>query len=58
MPDAVIDYADSHNTDLITMMNRKHSFMQKLLIRQNIDQIGFHVKVPLLVIRDTASKAK
>lgn len=58
MPDAVIDYAESHATDLITMMNRKHSFMQKLLVRQNIDQIGFHVGVPLLVLRDTASKAK
>ena len=56
MPDAVIDYIDEHNFDLLTMMNRKHSFMERLLWKQNVDQIGFHVQVPFLVIRDTAYK--
>lgn len=54
MPDAVIDYIDEHNFDLLTMLNRKHSFMERLLWKQNVDQIGFHVQVPFLVIRDTA----
>ncbi len=54
MPDAVIDYIDEHHFDLLTMMNRKHSFMERLLWKQNVDQIGFHVQVPFLVIRDTA----
>lgn len=54
MPDAVIDYADQIQADMVVMMNRKHSFLQRLLVQQNIDQIGFHVKVPLLVIRDTS----
>ncbi len=58
MPDAVIDYAHTFEMDLITMMNRKHSFLERLMVRQNIDQIGFHVKVPLLVIRDTAKIEK
>lgn len=56
IPDAVIDYSEANQTDLICMMNRKHSFMERLLTRQNIDQVGFHVKVPLLVIRDTSGK--
>ncbi|MCX2720753.1 universal stress protein [Lentiprolixibacter aurantiacus] len=55
MPDAVIDYINDHNYQLLTMMNRKHSFMERLLWKQNIDQIGFHTPVPFLVIRDTAS---
>ncbi len=54
MPGAVIDYVEEHNYDLLAMMNRKHSFMERLLWRQNIDQIGFHVRAPFLVIRDTA----
>lgn len=54
MPDAVIEYAERNQADMIVMMNRKHSFLQRLLVQQNIDEIGFHVKVPLLVIRDTS----
>ena len=58
MPDAVIDYIDKHNYDLLTMMNRKHSFMERLLWKQNVDQIGFHTQVPFLVIRDTGKIVK
>lgn len=58
MPDAVIDYIIEHNFGLLTMMNRKHSFMERLLWRQNIDQIGFHTPVPFLVIRDTTNAVK
>ncbi len=54
IPDAIINYSEANPINLIVMMNRKHSFMERLLTRQNIDQVGFHVKVPLLVIRDTA----
>ena len=54
MPDAVIDFADRMEADMVVMMHRRHSFLQRLLLQQNIDQIGFHTKVPLLVIRDTS----
>jgi nucleotide-binding universal stress UspA family protein len=55
MPDAVIDYITEHDYQLLAMMNRKHSFMERLLWKQNVDQIGFHTPVPFLVIRDTAN---
>ena len=58
MPQAIMDYIDEHHFDLLVMMNRTHSFLERLLWRQNIDQIGFHVQVPFLVIRDTAKISK
>ena len=54
MPNAVIDYIDEHEFDLLVMMNRKHSFLERMMWKQNIDQISFHVQIPFMVIRDTA----
>ncbi|WP_297792788.1 universal stress protein [uncultured Eudoraea sp.] len=58
MPSAVLDYANENAIDLLMMMNRKHSFVERLLWKQNVDQIGFHIKLPFLVIRDTAKITK
>jgi len=58
MPDAILEYIDEHHIDLLTMMNRGHSFFDRILIKQNIDQIGFHVHIPFLVVRDTAEIKK
>ena len=58
MPNAVLDYVQNNEIDFLMMMNRKHSFFERLLVRQNIDQIGFHIKIPFLVIRDTAKPSK
>jgi len=58
MPGTVLDYVENNDIDLLMMMNRKHSFVERLLWRQNVDQIGFHVKIPFLVIRDTAPVTK
>lgn len=55
MPQAVMDYIDEHQFDLLAMMNRQHSFLERIMWRQNVDQIGFHVKIPFLVIRDTST---
>lgn len=56
MPSAILDHADSSDYQLLVMMNRNHSFFEKILIRQYVDQIGFHVKIPFLVIRDSSEK--
>ncbi len=58
MPNAVHDYIADHSIDLLAMMNRKHSFLERLLVRQNIDAIGYHVKIPFLVMKDTAKISK
>ena len=58
LPEAVLDYIDENDIDLLAMMNRNHSFFERVLVRQNVDQIGFHVKIPFLVVRDTAEVEK
>ncbi len=58
MPNAVHDYIAENGIDLLTMMNRKHSFLERLLVKQNIDTIGYHVKIPFLVMKDTAKISK
>ncbi|MFD0863829.1 universal stress protein [Sungkyunkwania multivorans] len=58
MPNAVQEYIAGHDYDMLAMMNRKHSFLERLLLRQNVDSIGFHIKIPFLVMRDTAKISK
>jgi nucleotide-binding universal stress UspA family protein len=58
MPNAILNYVQDNEIDLLMMMNRKHSFFERLVERQNVDQIGFHIKIPFLVIRDTAQVVK
>ncbi|SHI77739.1 Nucleotide-binding universal stress protein, UspA family [Arenibacter nanhaiticus] len=58
MPLAILEYISEHGFQLLVMMNRKHSLFEHLLLKQNIDQIGFHVKIPFLVIPDTLMKKK
>ncbi len=54
MPGAILEYIEDHQIDLLAMMNHGHSFFERILIKQNIDQIGFHVHIPFLVVRDTS----
>ncbi|NAY91352.1 universal stress protein [Muricauda sp. JGD-17] len=58
MPEAILEHIDQNDFQILAMMNRKHSFFERILLRQNIDQIGFHIKVPFLVIRDTSEITK
>ena len=58
MPQAILDYIEENRYHLLAMMNREHSFFERILIKQNVDQIGFHVKIPFLVVRDTSEIKK
>ncbi|MCK5441692.1 MAG: universal stress protein [Maribacter sp.] len=58
MPNAIYEYIDEHYPNLLAMMNRKHSLLERLLTKQNVDSIGFHTKIPFLVMRDTSKITK
>nr|WP_299345384.1 universal stress protein [Allomuricauda sp.] len=58
MPNAVYKYINDNNTELLAMMNRKHNFFERLIIKQHIDAFGFHIDIPFLVIPDTANVSK
>ena len=55
MPGAVYDYLSVNNYQLLAMMNKKHSFLERMLLKQNVEDIGFHVDVPFLVLPDTST---
>lgn len=46
----ISDFQKEHPVDLVAMINNKHSFFQNLLFTPVINKIGFHIKVPFLVI--------
>ncbi|MGB7785043.1 MAG: universal stress protein [Salinimicrobium sp.] len=50
VPQAIYDFQEEHNIDLLVLINNKHSFFENLLFRPIVNEIGFHVKVPFLVI--------
>ena len=53
-PNIVHGYVEDNQIDLIAMMNKKHAFLERLLVKQNVDAIGYSSNVPFLVIRDTS----
>ncbi len=50
LTEAIYDFQNEHPTDMLVMINNKHSFFENLLFRPVINKIGFHIKVPFLVI--------
>lgn len=56
MPDAIPEYIERHHIGLLAMMNRKHSFLERLLVKSSVDYIGYHTKIPFLVMPDTSDE--
>ncbi|RTE52413.1 universal stress protein [Arenibacter aquaticus] len=50
MPNAIHLYAEKNNSGLLAMMNRKHTFLERLVTQPNVDAIGYHTKIPFLVL--------
>lgn len=47
---AIYNFQEENDIDMLVMLNNKQSFFENLLFRPVINEIGFHVKVPFLVI--------
>ncbi len=56
VPQAIYDFQEEQNVDLLALVNNKHSFFENLLFRPIVNEIGFHVKVPFLVIPSEIKK--
>ena len=50
VPEAIYDFQKNNPIDLLVMVNNKHSFFENILFRPVVNEIGFHVKIPFLVI--------
>jgi nucleotide-binding universal stress UspA family protein len=53
---AIYDFQEENEMDMLAMVNNKHSFFENLLFTPVVDEIGFNVKVPFLVIPSRKKK--
>lgn len=47
---AIYDFQENNSIDMLVMINNKHSFFQNLFFTPLVNKIGFHTKIPFLVI--------
>lgn len=50
IPDAISKFQLKHRVNLLVMINNKHSFFENLFFKNKINQIGFQLNIPFLVI--------
>jgi len=50
VPKAIEKFQDQNKVDLLFMVNNKRNFFENLFFRPIVNKIGFHVKVPFMVI--------
>lgn len=48
--EAITNFQQKTKVNLLVMMNNKHSFFENLFFKSKINQIGFHLNIPFLVI--------
>ncbi|HKK12274.1 MAG TPA: universal stress protein, partial [Flavobacteriaceae bacterium] len=50
IPEAINNFQLKTRVNLLVMINNKHSFFENLFFKPTINQIGFHLNIPFLVI--------
>lgn len=50
IPEAITEFQLKARINLLVMINNKHSFFENLFFKSTINQIGFHLNIPFLVI--------
>lgn len=50
---AITNYITDNNIDLLAMMSRKHSFLERLFTTHPVESFAFDLKIPLLVMENT-----
>ncbi|QXP58337.1 universal stress protein [Olleya sp. HaHaR_3_96] len=48
--DAISQFQIEHRINMLVMINNKHSFFQNVFFKSKVNQIGFHLNIPFLVI--------
>ena len=50
MFNVVQDYITKNNIDMLAIMNKKHSFLQRLFTTHSVEKFAFKIDIPLLVM--------
>ncbi|GAA4884425.1 universal stress protein [Flaviramulus aquimarinus] len=56
VPEAITNFQLKARVNLLVMINNKHSFFENLFFKSTINQIGFHLNIPFLVIPSKTNK--
>ncbi len=56
IPGAISSFQVKARVNLLFMINNKHSFFENLFFKSTINQIGFHLNIPFLVIPSATHK--
>lgn len=49
---AIMDYIKNNDITLLVMVNSRHSFLEDMLYRSTVDEIGLRLKLPFLVMQN------
>ncbi|TFG75473.1 MAG: universal stress protein [Flavobacteriales bacterium] len=49
---AILDYIDKNDISMLVMVNSRHSFLEDMLYRSTVDEIGLHANIPFLVMQN------
>jgi nucleotide-binding universal stress UspA family protein len=52
--EAIMEFISHNEIDLLVMVNSRHSFLEDMLYRSTVDEIGLQPKVPFLVMQNLA----
>jgi nucleotide-binding universal stress UspA family protein len=50
--EAIMEKIESKDMDFLVMVNSRHSFLEDLLFRSTVDEIGLTIKIPFLVMQN------
>ncbi|WP_281541234.1 universal stress protein [Maribacter aestuarii] len=50
--EAITEFITENDMDLLVMVNARHSFLEDMLYRSTVDEIGLHPKIPFLVMQN------
>jgi len=50
--ETISSYIKNHNTDMLVMINRRHSFLEYILFQDTINKIGLTIDIPFLVLQN------
>lgn len=50
--EAIMEYIGTYSIKLLVMVNSRHSFLEDMLYRSTVDEIGLHPKIPFLVMQN------
>lgn len=55
--EAIDQFQGKHRINLLAMVNNKHSMFETIFIKNTVNQLGFHLNVPFLVIPPESLKS-